>query len=184
MSPLEVFVVGYGNPMRGDDGVGQEVARALDQQATADLALWRGTVNWAHQLTPEMAVDVHAAELAVFIDAADDDRQPGAMTVRALAAPCPRPSSVGAPFAGCWQDISPSALLGLSAELYGSAPPGAVVSVTVGSTAPGFGLSPAVKAAVPVAVAAVRLVIARQHPLVRAGARPTAGSVCRGPHHA
>jgi hydrogenase maturation protease len=164
-----VFIVGYGNPMRGDDGVGQEVARRLEVEAGRGHDLWSGTVVYAHQLTPEMAEDAHGAQLAVFIDAIANGRPPGSVSVSLVEAPPPR---AGHPFSGCWQDLTPGRLLSLCRELYAEAPPGVVVNVTTASTAPGYGLSPPVEAAVPLAVAAVKLLIAREHPSLRPPAWP------------
>lgn len=57
-------VIGYGNPLRGDDAVGQRVA--------ATVASW----HWPHvrviavqQLTPELAELLAAVDLAIFVDA-------------------------------------------------------------------------------------------------------------------
>ena len=164
-----VFVVGYGNPMRGDDGVGQVVARRLEIEPGPDQAPLSGTVVYAHQLMPEMAEAAHYARLAVFIDAAADGRVPGSLSVSLVGATPARP---GRPFSGCWQDLTPGRLLGLCCELYGESPPGMVLSVSTASTAPGYGLSPQVEAAVPLAVAAVRLLIAREHPCLQPRAWP------------
>jgi hydrogenase maturation protease len=59
-----ILVIGYGNDLRSDDAVGQKVARAI---ATWNLANVR--VLCVHQLTPELAVFLANADLAIFIDA-------------------------------------------------------------------------------------------------------------------
>jgi hydrogenase maturation protease len=184
-----VFVVGYGNPMRGDDGVGQEVARALATGPPETAGLAGANIIWEHQLLPEMATDVYGACYCVFIDAAYDHRPAGTVTVRLL--PRPRPTGEWAPrsprrlgFAGCWQDLGPQALLELARDLHGEAPSGAVVGVTAEDTSPGFGLSPVVAAAVPRAVAAVRLAVAAGHPAVRLGHRPVGALAREGPRRA
>ena len=61
---------------------------------------------------------------------------------------------------GCWADLSPTALLSLSAELYGAAPPAALVTVSVEAPVIGVGLSPPVRAAVAIAVRVVEDAIA------------------------
>jgi hydrogenase maturation protease len=183
MTVPPVFVVGYGNPMRGDDGVGQEAAQALAEGAASMPALAGANIVWAHQLLPEMAADVHEAGYCVFIDAAYDNRPPGAVTVRLLSRP--RPSGERrARFSGCWQDLTPEGLLDLTCDLHGSAPAGAVVAVTAGCTNAGFGLSPAVAAAVPRAVAAVRLVVATGHPLVQGWSGHLSALAQERPEHA
>jgi hydrogenase maturation protease len=60
-----ILVIGYGNTLRGDDGIGPAVAEAV-----AALGLPGVRVIVAHQLTPELAADLAGARLAVFVDAA------------------------------------------------------------------------------------------------------------------
>ncbi len=191
-----VLVVGYGNVLRGDDGVGQEVAEAIWLQRDRLPGLARARVIWVTQLTPELALDVSDAGLAVFVDAACDGRPVGSVSVEVLPGPSVEPADKcgaepGGPAvvaeggrlssgAGCWQDVSAAGLLRLAAELFGRAPVGVMVTVSVACTGAGEGLSPLVSAAVPRAVAAVRMAIAASlrrdggaRPL--SGARPAAG---------
>jgi hydrogenase maturation protease len=63
--PADVLVIGYGNTLRGDDGIGPAAARGV-----AALGLPGVRVIVAHQLTPELAADLADARLAVFVDAA------------------------------------------------------------------------------------------------------------------
>ena len=60
------LIVGYGNPLRGDDGVGQAVARAFADEAAIDGV----DAVACHQLTPELAERFAAAARVVLIDAA------------------------------------------------------------------------------------------------------------------
>jgi hydrogenase maturation protease len=57
-------VIGYGNSLRGDDGAGPLVARAVRQWGLADVRTLA-----VHQLTPELADDLTCAERALFVDA-------------------------------------------------------------------------------------------------------------------
>jgi len=169
-APHQVLVVGYGNPLRGDDGVGQEVAEALWAARATSPDLNGATFVWSHQLTPEIALDVARSGFVVFVDAASDGQAAGSVTVRALApwedgpagadagvpGGCLPTSRLGAAAGGCWQDLSPEALVSLARDLYGSAPPAVLVTVSVGDLQLGSRLSPAVSAAVPKAVASVR----------------------------
>ena len=59
-----LLVIGYGNELRGDDGVGPRVARSV-----AALAPPGVQAVAAHQLTPEMADLVRGADAVVFVDA-------------------------------------------------------------------------------------------------------------------
>ena len=60
-----VLVIGYGNVLRADDGIGPAVAEEVES-----LALTGVRVLIVHQLTPELVVDLADAWLAVFVDAA------------------------------------------------------------------------------------------------------------------
>jgi hydrogenase maturation protease len=153
-----IWIVGYGNPLRGDDGVGQEVATALLQQRNSVGGLASAVITCAHQLLPEMALDISRSRFAVFIDAAHDGRPGGSVSLQLLSElPDPGPGQSAA--ASCWEDFTPANLLALSRCLFATAPVGAVV--TVGAVAFGLGarLSPEVRAAIPRAAAAVRLAI-------------------------
>ncbi len=58
-----VLVIGYGNTLRGDDGVGQLVAVAVSKwQLPGVIALER------HQLTAELAEPLSRAAIAIFVD--------------------------------------------------------------------------------------------------------------------
>ena len=59
------LVVGYGNVLRSDDGVGWQVADIL----TDDARLAGATILRCHQLTPELALDVSRASVVVLVDA-------------------------------------------------------------------------------------------------------------------
>jgi hydrogenase maturation protease len=61
---MKTLVIGYGNSLRGDDGVGPLVA---EQVATWNLSDVRSLS--VHQLTPELAVDIAQVETVFFIDA-------------------------------------------------------------------------------------------------------------------
>jgi len=66
------LIIGYGNPLRADDGFGWRAARhlaeLLQDEPIEILAL--------HQLTPELAEPISRADLIIFIDASSEG-QPG-----------------------------------------------------------------------------------------------------------
>ncbi len=64
------LVIGYGNTLRSDDGAGPFVARALEARVPAGTRILD-----AHQLTPEMAIDISVATRVVFVDAIDATRE-------------------------------------------------------------------------------------------------------------
>jgi hydrogenase maturation protease len=60
----KTLVIGYGNTLRSDDGVGQHVALAVASWGLPGLE----TIV-VHQLAPELAEPLALAELAIFVDA-------------------------------------------------------------------------------------------------------------------
>jgi len=144
-----VLVIGYGNVLRTDDGVGWHVAERL----SADPRLAGATVLACHQLTPELALDIIQATFVVLVDA-DHDQPAGTFSIAPV-----EPTGGGA--SGSHQ-LDPATLLGLAAELYG--PPASVVAVRVGvhSLAAGDGVSPVVEAALPGLVDAVAQLVQGQ----------------------
>jgi hydrogenase maturation protease len=157
------LLIGYGNPLRGDDGVGWAVARAARDAGAPHRILT------AHQLTPELASDVADADRVVFIDAACDV-EPGQVAAR------PVHPAVGPPRGLTQHAYDPSALLWLARAAHGHAPEEAWL-VTVGADRfdCGEALSPAVEAAVPRACAeALRC-------LDRDAAAPLPGSAAPSP---
>jgi len=58
------LVIGYGNPLLGDDGAGPRVVEALEALALPDLE-----TRVLHQLTPELALEMAGLDTVVFVDA-------------------------------------------------------------------------------------------------------------------
>jgi hydrogenase maturation protease len=156
-----VLVVGYGNPLRSDDGVGPAVAERL----MADPRLDGAEVRTAHQLTPELALDASEVDLLVLIDAADGV-PPGEVVVRDLAeggregiadgGSAGRAEEAGPPLT---HHVDPASIVALAAELWGSSPRTVLVGVGPVSFELGETLTPVVEAAVPAAVEAVAAII-------------------------
>ena len=63
----EVLVIGYGNTLRGDDGVGPRVAEAV-----GNLLLPGVRTLICPLLTPELAAPISRADTVIFVDAAVD----------------------------------------------------------------------------------------------------------------
>ena len=63
-TPRRALVIGYGNELRGDDAVGPQVARRID-----DLHLPGVAVVVRQQLLPELADDIAQADMIIFVDA-------------------------------------------------------------------------------------------------------------------
>ena len=130
-----ILVVGYGNPLRTDDGVGWHAAELLAD----DDRLKGAVVLRRHQLTPELALDISAVSLAVFIDASRD-LPPGAVDVE-------RVESARVAGSTSSHHLSPPALVALVHELYGREPAAFTVRCGVASLELGDQLTPVVEAA-------------------------------------
>jgi hydrogenase maturation protease len=61
---VHCLVIGYGNDLRGDDGLGRRAAEAV-----ADWQLPGVEVLSVHQLTPELAEPLAHTDFALFLDA-------------------------------------------------------------------------------------------------------------------
>lgn len=187
-----VLVIGYGNGLRSDDGVGVHAAGLLAR----DPRLVRAEVRAAVQLAPELALDMSRASLVVLVDATVD-AAPGQVLVRRLAGS--GGAAGAASLAGTGKGASgpvasgpgtdpgpgtgPSAtshhvgveeLVALAGELYGAAPEVVIVSVGVATMEAGETLSPEVAAALPAVADAVAEVVAARGPIARSSA-PGAG---------
>jgi len=101
------LVIGYGNTLRGDDGVGPRVAEAIEK-----LNLPRVRTLICQQLSPEYADPVSRAQTVVFVDAAVD--APREVQLRKLE---PGESSQLMAHAA-----DPRTLLALARDVFGHAP--------------------------------------------------------------
>lgn len=71
LAAAPVWVVGYGNTLRGDDAAGVLAAEAIEA-----LDLDGVEVLTCHQLTPEMAEKLATMQSVIFIDAEEENRRP------------------------------------------------------------------------------------------------------------
>ncbi|AIE75362.1 MULTISPECIES: hydrogenase maturation protease [unclassified Synechocystis] len=110
-STKSTLIIGYGNTLRGDDGVGRYLAEEIDQQ------------NWphcrvisTHQLTPELAEAIAAVDRVIFIDAQCHENQDSpTVELKALHLPTPEQLSGQLGHRG-----SPWELIALAKILYGA----------------------------------------------------------------
>jgi hydrogenase maturation protease len=152
-----VLVIGYGNALRSDDGVGWHAAALLAD----DPRLAGVEVLARHQLAPELALDMSRASLVILVDA-DAEIPPGAITVRRLEAAGPGPAaggSGGGPGASS-HHVGPAELLAVCRELYGAAPEAIVIGVGTLTMEVGESLSAPVAAALPAVADAVAGLVA------------------------
>ncbi|GAB6067832.1 hydrogenase [Methylothermus subterraneus] len=123
---MKVLLLGYGNPGRGDDGLGPELVEALEPRfphVEAQVAM---------QLQPEHALDLAACELALLVDAGVGTSPPWTFE-RLLAQSEPGAFS---------HALSPKALLWICAKILGAAPPVFLLTVAGVRFELGVGLSP------------------------------------------
>jgi len=123
-----ILIVGYGNPMRSDDGLGWQVAAELFRTNTRPEV----EVLPCHQLTPELAPAVSRVETVIFIDSAQGG-QPGEMCCQEVR------SETGA--ISFTHHLTPAALLSLSSELFGACPRAYLLSIHGETYVPGDALS-------------------------------------------
>jgi len=134
----DVLVIGYGNPLRGDDGVGcvvaEEIAKRIcDPQSKVQVVA-------CHQLNPELAEAIADTRAVIFVDASVD-LKPGEVQINAIAPDQFSP-------AGITHHMKPSALLATASELFGQAPPAKTVLIGAASFDIGMQLTPQVRGAV------------------------------------
>jgi hydrogenase maturation protease len=131
-----VLVLGYGNPLRSDDRLGWQVAVELFRTNTSPEV----EVLPCHQLTPELAEPASIADTVLFIDCTRDG-QPGEVRCEEL-----RPQSDSGSLT---HDLTPSALLALTSELYGFWPKAYLLSIRGECYEPGDSFSAPVTSRVP-----------------------------------
>jgi hydrogenase maturation protease len=138
-----VLVIGYGNTLRGDDGIGPVVAEAV---AERELPGVRALA--VHQLTPELAADLAEARVAVFVDAAV-----GGEAVRVMRLDASDTGEV------MTHAADPRALLALAGAVYGHAPEAWLVTAAGADFGFRDGLSPTGRANARAAVGCVERII-------------------------
>jgi hydrogenase maturation protease len=145
-APRGVLVIGYGNTLRRDDGVGVRVAELL----AADSRLSGVEVQPRHQLTPEMVLDIGACSLVIFIDA-DLRGLPGSIEVHPVdPAVAPRSDADARAQPGASSHhVGGGELVALAGELTGNTPAAVQVGIGIGDTEFGEALTPAVEAVLP-----------------------------------
>ncbi len=133
----KTLILGYGNTLRGDDGVGVAAAEYLRRQLRDDPSI---EVLSVHQPTPELADTLSRCDRAIFIDACVD-LPPGQVRVSPVA-PGPDAAAAGT------HHMSPAALLDMSQVLFAASPRAWVIAVGADDFACRDSLSPEVAAAI------------------------------------
>jgi hydrogenase maturation protease len=129
---MKLLVIGYGNPLRGDDGFGYRAAERI-----------AGAIA-VHQLTPELMDPIGRVDRVVFLDASAEG-VPGEIRRRTL-----EPAPAGAAFT---HHAAPESLVAGAMALYGRAPAAEIITASGQEFGFSEGLSPAVSAALEAIVA-------------------------------
>ncbi len=146
----DVLIIGYGNPLRGDDGVGCVVAEEIAKRICDPES--KVQVVACHQLNPELAEAIADTRAVIFVDASVD-LKPGEVKVSVVSPDRFSP-------AGITHHMKPSALLATASELFGQAPPAKAVVIGAASFDMGMQLTPQVRGAVKQALKVIEKEIA------------------------
>ncbi|QYX34058.1 hydrogenase maturation protease [Sphaerospermopsis torques-reginae] len=109
----KVIVIGYGNELRSDDGVGKKIADTIDSWNLSNVKSLA-----VHQLTPELADELANVNLSIFVDATINEN----MVVAPLSLTNDHYHSIG-------HFADPRSLLALTEFLYGKSPIAWLVTV-------------------------------------------------------
>ena len=132
----QALIIGIGNPLRRDDGLGWAVSEQLARDGLPGC-----DIQTVYQLTPELAQPMAAARLVVMIDASHEGA-PGELDVRVLASGA-APGAVGTHY------TTPEELAALTAAVYGCCLPVVVVTMTGADFGLGEQCSPLVAQHIP-----------------------------------
>ncbi len=131
------LIIGYGNPLRGDDALGHYAVQRLSELVDNETV----KLISCHQLTPELAAEASKYDKVIFIDASIGEKE-GVLTVTRLDhTQLPKPAIS--------HQLEPESVLAYSSTLYGKTPDAYLVTITAGSFGYMEGLSDAVLSSLP-----------------------------------
>jgi hydrogenase maturation protease len=142
------LVIGYGNPLRGDDGLGWRVVERL-----AEMADPSATTMAVHQLTPELAEPISAVDVVIFVDACCDG-SPGSWRCDSIG-----PSTATPATNSFGHHFTPEALLSYAAAVFQARPQSLLISAAAESFDCGEKLTPRTESAMLEIVRYIRLKI-------------------------
>jgi hydrogenase maturation protease len=154
-----IIVIGYGNLLRGDDGVGPRVAEVVSAWGLPTVR-----VLIVQQLTPELAEPLAAADLAIFVDAVV--ARPGG-TTQVLPL---EPGGVGTTIG---HTGDPTSLLSLARIAFGRHPRAWSITIPATNVATSEGLSPAAERGMEDALWHIALLVSREGGEERCTSRPS-----------
>jgi hydrogenase maturation protease len=141
-----ILVIGIGNPLRSDDGLGWRVAEQLSARTNENLRVLK-----VHQLTPELAEAISEADIAIFVDAGAHGI-PGTLTCENV-----RVSEADLRFS---HDVTPATLIQIAKTLYGKNPTAYLLCLVGTTFEHGESLSPEIVAVIPQAIAKIQELMA------------------------
>ncbi len=149
--PNGLLIIGYGNPLRGDDGVGPKVVEAVDS-----LHLPGVRTLVCQQLSPEHADPVSRARTVIFVDA--EIVQGSEFKVQSCGIPNPEPGTRNSELIR-WRKLEPNGssqlmahaadprtMLALARDVFGHAPEAWWLTIPAVSLGFGSDLSPEAEA--------------------------------------
>jgi hydrogenase maturation protease len=138
-----LLIIGYGNSLRSDDGLGwhvsQELLRTIDSAAVEIIS--------CGQLTPDLAEPISHAGQVLFIDVARSG-PPGEVICKRVT-----PASATAAFS---HQLSAEGLLGITRVLFGDCPEANLFSIAGHSFEPGDSVSPQVADCMPALLSLIK----------------------------
>jgi hydrogenase maturation protease len=137
------LIIGYGNPLRSDDGLGQYLAQGLAHR-------WQ--VISLTQLLPELAQPISVAQRVVFIDAGI-----GAAAGEITCEKVEPLETVGA----FTHQVTPASLLAAAQALYGAAPDAILITISGASFEYGCEFSATIYSQLPQIIRQVEAIINR-----------------------
>ncbi|WP_152053938.1 hydrogenase maturation protease [Tautonia marina] len=169
--PLErpVLVIGFGNVLRGDDGVGPVVADMVTRWNLAGVL-----AQSLHQLVPELAEQISNSRNVIFVDA-DLSSTTDSVTTSPID-----PGSTTTPI-GHVSD--PGQLLALARDLFGLCPRAYLIRIPVSTINLGESLSPLAEAGVKDALSRIAILLDEHGgPLLPVSSRKSPQSSASPPH--
>ena len=105
MNAATTLLIGYGNPGRGDDGLGPALIERLEAKPIAGLSL-----DADYQLAVEHAWDLSQYSMAIFADASINGAEPYYY----------QPLEADAPISFSTHSVSPGAVLQMARDMFGA----------------------------------------------------------------
>ncbi|MBN1680143.1 MAG: hydrogenase maturation protease [Anaerolineae bacterium] len=161
-----VLVIGYGNTLRGDDGIGRYVVGHLAQTIRAGAA----RVISCQQLTIDLAELIYRFGFVILVDACEGG-VPGTFTCQEVRLETDTPPSL-------LHHMQPSSLLACSQALYGATPRMVLLTVVGAVFDYGEGLSPVLQQILPDILVRIESLV---YDWVTMGPAALDGDLCSGP---